>query len=240
MATLRLGAGRRMSSIGNPAAWRKEKIIALIGKICFGAFDLGAVNDFSSLALFFPKQKDVPIAVLLLWAWVPEEVEQHNILKERYGYREWVAGEFLKVCPGARTDYSILREDILALDRQYRIQELAHDPLYATQLVNELMAEGMTLVEHRQGTVSMTGPIKEFQRQIIGRDFVHGMNPLLTFMVDNLVVKNDGKDGLSCQKPSNPMSPRKVDGAVAAIMAIGRAAANPGATANESPRFHFI
>jgi phage terminase large subunit-like protein len=225
--------------IGDPIAWRRHKIDVLKGKICFGGLDLGVVNDFTCLALFFPKQAGVPTAVLLLWAWVPANVDYHTVLKERYGYDDWVRGEFVKLTPGERTDYAIVRDDILALDARFHIQELAFDKAYATQIVQELTAGSVTMVEHGQGTYAMTYPIKEFQRQIVGRDFLHGQNPLLTFMVDNLVVKSDGKGNLCCVKPDNPNSPRKIDGAVASIMAIGRASANPGATA-AAPRFLFI
>jgi phage terminase large subunit-like protein len=213
--------------IGDPVAWRNHKIESLKGCRCFGGLDLGAVDDFTIVALYFPKQERVPKAVLLCWAWAPEEVDQHKILKERYGYQEWVDGGFLKQTRGVRTDYTVLREDILVLHRDYVIEELAYDPRYSFQLVQELEQHGVRVAEHQQGPVSMTGPIHEFHRQILGRDFVHGMNPLLTFNVDNLVVENDGRDNLMCKKPGNPNSPRKIDAAVASIMAIGRSAANP-------------
>ena len=138
---------------------------------------------------------------------------------------------------GNRTDYSFVREFIVKLDQAYSIEQLAFDRAYSTQLVNELLAAGVKMVEHGQGTVSMTYPIKEFQRQILGKDFVHGMNPLLTFMVDNLVVKSDAIGNLKCMKPDNPNSFKKVDGAVASIMAIGRSAANP--LAEESGKVFF-
>ncbi len=214
--------------LGDPIAWRAHKLEVLKGKRCFGGLDLGVVNDFTCLALFFPKQKGVPVAVLLLWAWVPADVKRHEVLKERYGYHDWVKRGFVIVTEGCRTDYAVVREAILKLDRDYSIEELAFDPAYSTQLVQELQDGGVKMVEHRQGTMSMTYPIKEFQRQILGKDFVHGMNPLLTFMVDNLVVKSDAIGNLKCMKPDNPNSFKKVDGAVASIMAIGRSAANPG------------
>jgi phage terminase large subunit-like protein len=215
--------------IGDPVAWRRHKIECLKGAICFGGLDLGAVNDFTCLALYFPKQAKAPKPVLLLWAWVPAEVDQHKILKERYGFAQWVEGGFLKLTTGVRTDYAVLREDILQLDRDYQIEELAFDPRFSFQLIQELEAKGVAVVDHKQGPVSMTGPIQEFQRQILGRDFVHGMNPLLTFNVDNLVVEDDGRGNLMTAKPGNPNSPRKIDGAQASIMAVGRSAANPDA-----------
>ena len=191
------------------------------------------VDDFTCLALYFPKQKQMLKDVLLLWSWVPEKVEHHQPLKERFGYEDWVRGDFLKLTPGCRTDYRVVRDDILQLDKDYRIEELAFDRAYSTQLVNELMAESVNMVAHGQGSLSMTYPIKEFSRRIAGRDFLqHGMNPLLTFMIDNLVVKSDSKGNLTCEKPNNPKSPRKIDGAVASIMAMGRAAANPEVTSS--------
>jgi len=224
---------------GNPAAWHRAKLEALLGKVCFGGLDIGKVNDFTCLALYFPKQKGVPVPVLLLWAWVPKDVDCHKLLKERYGYQDWVDSGFLQQMNSPVTDFKVLRLEIEEINRRYQIMELAYDPYYAAELVQNLIAEGLVMVEHRQGTVSMTGPIQEFQRQIIGRGFVHGMNPLLTFMVDNLVVKSDGKGNLTCVKPGNPNSPRKIDGAVAAIMATGRAAANPDACGDDS-KFSFV
>jgi phage terminase large subunit-like protein len=162
-----------------------------------------------------------------MWAWAPENVSHHEVLKERYGYAEWVRSKFLKLTPGNVTDYTTVRQDILDLSHHVRIQELAYDPAYATEIVQNLQAAGLKMVEHRQGTMSMTYPIKEFHRSVMGRELAHGMNPLLTFMVDNLTVQSDGKGNLACHKPDNPNSPRKIDGAVAAIMARGRAAANP-------------
>lgn len=215
------------SDAGDPIAWRTRMLTALKGKRCFGGLDLGVVNDFTCLALYFPKQTGVEIPVLLMWAWAPKDVEHHQILKERFGYDRWVEGNFLKLTPGTVTDYTTVRQDTIELSRHFRIEEIAYDPAYATEIVQNLLAAGVKMVEHRQGTMSMTYPIKEFHRSILGVEFVHGMNPLLTFMVDNLQVASDGKGNLSCHKPNNPNSPRKIDGAVASIMARGRAAANP-------------
>jgi phage terminase large subunit-like protein len=223
---------------GSPGAWLQDKLIALRGRVCFGGLDLGVVNDFTCLCLYFPKQSGVDVPVLLMWAWAPKEVEHHQILKERYGYDEWVRNGFLKVTSGNVTDYTTVRQDIIDLSHQVRIEELAFDPAYATEIVQNLQAAGLKMIEHRQGTMSMTYPIKEFHRSIMGRELVHGMNPLLTFMVDNLVVESDGKGNLACHKPDNPNSPRKIDGAVAAIMARGRAAANPIRTSR--PRLHSL
>jgi phage terminase large subunit-like protein len=212
---------------GDPTSWLQDKLNALLGLFCFGGLDLGVVNDFTCLDLYFPRQAKLDIPVLLMWAWAPKNVDHHQVLKERYGYDDWVRNGFLKLTPGNVTDYTTVRQDIIALSHQYRIKKLGYDPAYATEIVQNLSAAGVNMVEHRQGTMSMTYPIKEFHRSIMGREFAHGMNPLLTFMVDNLVVESDGKGNLSCHKPDNPNSARKIDGAVAGIMARGLAATEP-------------
>src|ERR1039458_5343104 len=80
---------------GDPVSWRRHKLEVLLGKTGFGGLDVGVVNDFTCLAAYFPHQKDVPKPVLMLWAWVPEDVEYHKLLKERYGYHDWVRDGFL-------------------------------------------------------------------------------------------------------------------------------------------------
>ena len=214
--------------IGDPVAWRQAKLDALRGRRCFGGLDLGVVNDFTCLAGYFPRQGDMTKDVLLLWAWAPENAEQHKVLKERVPYDNWVRDGFLELTPGTVTDYEFVEKRILEIHRAYRLEECAFDRMYATDLVQRLIQKhGVKMVEHGQGTVSMSYPIKEFMRRITGREFVHGYNPVLTWMIDNLVVKSDPNGNLRCVKPDNPNSPRKIDGAVAAIMACGRAAAHP-------------
>lgn len=132
--------------LGNPVAWRRHWIEALKGCDCFGGFDGGVVNDFSSQALYFPVQRKVTKPILLVWAWAPAEVEHHRILKEKFGYQEWVEGGFLTLMPGPVTRYDILEADILQLSRDYNIIENAFDKAYITQLVQRLIAAGVNMV----------------------------------------------------------------------------------------------
>jgi phage terminase large subunit-like protein len=217
-----------VQTMRDPLLWREEKLRQLIGKTCFGGLDLGVVDDFTCLALAFPKQEGLNQGVLLPFFWAPEDAESHKILKERVSYDLWVQQGFLKLTPGCVTDYEFVEQQIVDIHAKYSLSEIAFDRYNANELVQRLMQKhGVFMVEHGQGTVSMSYPIKEFYRLIAGREFVHGNNPVLSWMIDNLVVKSDPNGNLRCMKPDNPMSPRKIDGAVASIMAWGRAAAHP-------------
>jgi phage terminase large subunit-like protein len=222
---------------GDPIAWRERMLKLTAGKKCFSGLDLGVVNDFCCLANFFPQQDGLDHAILIPYFWVPENAEQHKLLKERVPYDLWIKNGFLHTTPGEVTDYRFILKQILDLRATCSIEEIAYDRMYATMLVQMLTDEGLTMVEHGQGVVSMSHPIKEFYRLISGRGFYHGMNPVLAWMIDNLVVKSDPNGNLRCVKPENPSSPRKIDGAVASIMAAGRAAAHPDLNANDEVFF---
>ena len=74
----------------------------------------------------------------------------------------------------------------------------------------------------RQGWVTMAPAIKELERAIIGRRFRHGGNPVLRWNFDNIAVETDKAGNKSFHKGR---SKDRIDGAVAAAMAVGRAAA---------------
>ena len=68
-----------------------------------------------------------------------------------------------------------------------------------------------------QGYVSMSAPTKEFEKQILTKEINHQGNPVLRWMVGNVVLKTDPAGNIKVDKGS---SFDKVDGVVAAIMAL--------------------
>jgi len=66
----------------------------------------------------------------------------------------------------------------------------------------------------------MSGPIKELERLIVGRQISHGGNAVLRWMASNVSVRQDPAGNL---KPDKSKSTEKIDGVVALVMAVGRA-----------------
>ena len=66
----------------------------------------------------------------------------------------------------------------------------------------------------------MTAPTKEIGRLVMSGGLSHGGNPVLRWMADNVTVEQDAAGNL---KPSKAKSREKIDGIVAAIMALDRA-----------------
>lgn len=204
------------SGCADPIAWRKRTIERLAGESCFAGLDLGSISDLTAFVLLFPDS-----GILLPWFWIPEAALQRKDNTNRDLYRTWVGQGFLNVTPGNVTDYDCVRRDIGAL--KFGIKELAVDRLFqGAQLCSDLLADGFDVIAFGQGFLSMAAPCKEFEERVLAGNFNHGNNPVLSWMASNVAVATDEAGNMKPTKPKKE-SAFKVDGIVAAIMALGRA-----------------
>lgn len=205
-----------------PDVWRKgaERVDegALEGERCFAALDLSSTTDLTALALAFPN--DVGGYDLVMRYWVPEDRIMERAQKDRVPYDAWVRDGWIRATPGDVVDYEWIRQEIHELADRFEIVELAYDPWNATQLAVQLMGDGLPMVEMRQGYKTMSPAAKEFERLVVAGRIRHGGHPVLAWNVNNLAIVSDPAGNI---KPDKQRSREKIDGAVAAIMAIGRA-----------------
>lgn len=195
----------------------------LKGKRCYGGLDLARVHDMSALALAFPPEETgLGKWVVLLWYWLPEDNMRTRVERDRVPYDQWVRAGLVQTTPGNVTDFDFLEADIVRLAGAYNIIELAYDRTFAGELIQGLGDEGVPLVEHGQGFLSMAAPTAEVERLVLGRALVHGGNPVLRWNAVNTVVRTDPAGNL---KPDKEKSIERIDGMVATIMAVGRGGA---------------
>ena len=97
---------------------------------------------------------------------------------------------------------------------------MAYDPHQATQLSTRMMAEGVPMVEMRPIVINFSEPMKELEALVLDGRFHHNGDPILSWMVSNVVAHYDKKDNIYPNKDRNE---NKIDGVVALIMALGRA-----------------
>jgi len=85
-------------------------------------------------------------------------------------------------------------------------------------------------VEIRSTNQNFSAPMKELEAMVLAGRLHHNADPVLRWMVSNVVCYRDAKDNIYPRKeqPNN-----KIDGVVATIMALGRAMTEtpPGASA---------
>lgn len=224
------------SGANDPMAWRTRVLAEAKFAHCHAAMDLGSTGDLASTLLLFEKSAKCPETRVVPFFFVPEEAIERRSRIDRIPYDVWVRQGFIIATPGNVIDYHFIRETIRKHQREYVIDQMAFDPWNATQLCGELTDDGIEMVEHRQGYGSMNAPTKQLLKMIAGREFVHGNNPVLTWMADNLVTSSDPAGNL---KPDKSKAREKIDGIVAFIMAIGRMMANPSSSGSDSGKVYF-
>ncbi len=192
----------------------------LKGKICYGGLDLSSTTDLSAFVLVFPAG-DVYKVVPLFF--IPADNIEQRVRRDRVPYDEWVRQGYIIATPGNVIDYKFIEDTIYKYAKEFEIEEIAYDPWNATMLTQRLAENGLTMVEVRQGFASMSAPTKQLETLILQKKIHHGGNPVLRWMFDNVMVKQDAEGNL---KPDKEKSKEKIDGIVSLIIAISRAMVN--------------
>ena len=138
--------------------------------------------------------------------------------KENINYDLWVQSGFVKVTPGNVLDYDFVKADILGIVEKYDFRSCAYDRWNSSQTIIDLQNEGLECTPFGQGYGSMSAPSKEFEKLVLSGRVEHYGNPVLRWMLASTVIKTDPAGNI---KPDKEKSVQKIDGIVAAIMALG-------------------
>jgi phage terminase large subunit-like protein len=149
--------------------------------------------------------------------YLPEETAENATNSQ---YSGWARSAKLTLTPGSVLDFDYIERDLLLTrDALKQLREVPFDPWQATQLATRMMAEGLPMVECRATVQNFSEPMKELQALIYRGALKHDGNPVLTWMVSNVVCMRDAKDNIY---PRKERDENKIDGVVALIMALGR------------------
>ena len=192
----------------------------LAGRRCFAGLDLATVIDVAAFVLVFPPIEDDEPYKILCRFWVPEDNMRDRVKRDRVPYDAWNRHGYLTATPGNVIDYDYIFNQITRDFQTYDLREVAFDRWGAGVLSQQLISEGILMVEFGQGYKSMSQPTKDLERLIRGVKLAHGDQPVLNWMAGNMVVEMDAAGNY---KPSKAKSTEKIDGMVALIMGLDRA-----------------
>lgn len=192
---------------------------ALAGRDCYAGLDLSSTGDITALVLIFPPRNEDEKYVLLPYFWIPEETIPRRVKANSVPYDIWEKQGYIMSTEGNVIHYDFIEKFIMYLSEKYHILEIAVDRWNATQMIQNLEGEGFTIVPFGQGFSSMSAPTKEFYRLLMDGRIIHGGNPVLRWMAGNVVIDTDPAGNIKVTKAK---SKEKIDGIVAAIMALDR------------------
>ena len=192
---------------------------ALAGRDCYAGLDLSSTGDITALVLIFPPREEEEKYVLLPYFWIPEVTIPRRVKADSVPYDIWEKQGYIMSTEGNVIHYDFIEKFIMDLSEKYHILEIAVDRWNATQMIQNLEGEGFTIVPFGQGFSSMSAPTKEFYRLLMEGRIIHGGNPVLRWMAGNVVIDTDPAGNIKVTKAK---SKEKIDGIVAAIMALDR------------------
>ena len=192
---------------------------SLEGRDCYAGLDLSSTGDITALVLIFPPRDENEKYVLLPYFWIPEETIPRRVKANSVPYDIWEKQGYIMSTEGNVIHYDFIEKFIMYLSEKYHILEIAGDRWNATQMIQNLEGEGFTIVPFGQGFSSMSAPTKEFYRLLMEGRIIHGGNPVLRWMAGNVVIDTDPAGNIKVTKAK---SKEKIDGIVAAIMALDR------------------
>lgn len=135
----------------------------------------------------------------------------------------WARQDYVQVTDGDITDFDVVAEDLRAIYRDHNVQEIAFDPALSMYFATKLIEEGLPLVEITQRALFFTPPLIQVENLVHEHKLKHDANPVMSWMVSNLVVKVSKFNEL--RAPTKERPENKIDGPIAMLMALGRAMA---------------
>ncbi|MEY2689754.1 MAG: hypothetical protein RL375_3953 [Pseudomonadota bacterium] len=187
------------------------------GEKCWIGLDLAQKKDFAALCLVFERAG--------VWH-VFSRLYLNELAVEESGNAHlsgWARSGHVQVTDGAITDFDVVAEDLRTYCRQFEVQEIAFDPALSMYFAGKLVEEGLPLVEIAQRALFFTPPLIQVENLVLEGKLKFDGNPVMTWMVSNLVVKISKFNEL--RSPTKERPENKIDGPMAMLMALGRALA---------------
>jgi phage terminase large subunit-like protein len=115
---------------------------------------------------------------------------------------------------------------IRAACRRWRVREIAADPFRWARSLQLLDGEGLPILEYPQSPGRMAPATARFYEAVVNQQMTHSGDSRLARHIGNAVLKEDARGSRLAKERKD--SPRRIDAAVAAVMAHDRAAALAG------------
>lgn len=191
----------------------------LTGRVSWGGLDLAEVFDFTAFCAVFPPPDPDGVWGAKWWFWIAEEAAK-QLNSRGINVMQWADEGYVTITSGDVVDVERVIEEVAAFAPLINLQTVGRDPWGSVTNSLKMAEVGMTVTDFRQGFRSMSPPMKDMERMVHMGKLAHGGNPVVRWMLSNVDVERDAAGNI---KPSRKRKENKIDGIVAAIMALGEA-----------------
>lgn len=191
------------------------------GRTGVAGLDLSSTQDLTALVLVLDPTEDDPVHRLIPYFWLPGDGLLDKANKDRVPYLAWRDAGYLTALPGRAINKKAVLQQLSELCATYEIREIAYDRWRIEDLKALIEDEGHSLPplsSFGQGFKDMAPAVDEFERLMLDQQIMHNNNPVMTWCMANAILMSDPAGN---RKIAKERATGRVDGAVAAVMAVG-------------------
>lgn len=196
---------------------------------CWVGVDLARNGDTAAVVAAWRHADDQ--ITIKPWFFVPGDELKARAERDGVPYVEWRDRGLITATPGPIIDPEVVEDHLRELAARHDVREIAFDPHLARQIMQHLYDDGLPVIEMRQAPLTMGVAIGDLERVVNGHMIRHDGHPVLRHHFDS-VVASRSESGLVRMHKGRKTD--RIDGAVAAAMAVSRA------VAGESNRSSYI
>lgn len=198
-----------------PEVIRRNKDIvpeeSLLGRRCYGGFDLSNREDFTAAALEFPL--DDGRVFVLLHSWVPQR--KVDLDQEKIDYYGLAMKDYLTIVPGEYVQQEDIFDWFAAQAKKYEIVAIGYDPANATRL-RQMLEQKFDCQVVRQGPITLNDPMKDIKELLLAGKVVSNCDPMLAWYIDNVRISGERRHTDKANwMPTKRNKYRKIDGYMA-------------------------
>lgn len=196
-------------------AARVQKVEEFKGQPAYIAVDLSSKVDLSAIAVLVYDHSEKKYRTFSK-SYMPSGRIKELTASGEMMWQDWAEKGYLTATPGEMVDYEYIRADILALYKTLDVISVGADPYNATQLITQLQADGIEVIEVNQRVSTLSEPMKQLFAEVKNETLWHDNNPVANHAMGNVVTKTDFKGNIFPAKESPKM---RIDPSVALINA---------------------
>lgn len=183
----------------------------LLGRRCYGGFDLSSREDFTAAALEFPL--DDGRIFVLLHSWVPRRKVEMD--QEKIDYYGLAMKGHLSIVDGEYIQQEDVWQWFLQMAEKYEIVTIGYDPANATRL-RQLLETRFDCQVVRQGPITLNDPMKDIKELLLAGKVVSNQDPMLAWYTDNVRISGEKRHADKANwMPMKRNKFRKIDGFMA-------------------------
>ncbi|HEV7335555.1 MAG TPA: terminase TerL endonuclease subunit [Bosea sp. (in: a-proteobacteria)] len=189
---------------------------------CFIGVDMSVNGDLTAIVSAW-RHEDGRITIHPSF-FVPGDDLKGRAERDGVPYEQWRDAGHIIAVDGPVIDPETVEAHIRELCASNdNVQEIAFDPHLARMTMQRLHNDGLPAIEMRQGPLTMGPAIGTLERIVNGRLLRHDGHPVLRHHFDSVVASRNDTGLIRMHKGKKT---DRIDGAVAAAMAVARAAMN--------------